>query len=323
MLKQCLFSASLAGCFLVGSCTDAATTDVFFRQNSAPINDKELETALASLFTNELGYTLLGAKPASIQEGRSSYLHEHPEVAKRLFPFLTQTFKNSSGFILKISGEWDTSYDIEFFNIKALKKVIREHQELQIFIKKKFISLDGFFSHLRRTKKTIFETLNHEAFFLGLIFGYGRENSEYYCRVNEVSAHLKNETLFSLVSNDLKPHVCGHDSLSFFSLSSPSESCKGPITKGEIDSLEDEWELLQKIRWDITDSSRPKPPFYIHLPFYICRHGDDSERVRNKYIKARDRLAHLFYNRSFSEVIVETASKIKGKPFVKRCILEL
>ena len=93
-------------------------------QNSVFANDPELESAIASLFIGELGYTLIGAKPVSIQEGGNYYLSQHPEATKRLLSFLTMAFKNSPGFIVKISGEWDGYYDIELFNKAALRKVI-------------------------------------------------------------------------------------------------------------------------------------------------------------------------------------------------------
>ena len=299
----------LVGCLLMGSPTHASSNRTFCRQARSNLNDPDLELALASIFTDELGYTLIGEKPVSIQETTNIYLREHPEVVERLFPFLTKVFEKSPGFILKIFGELNASYDIEFFNVRALKKVIFKHPELQAFIERKFIDMNGFLSHLKQTNESIFETFNHEAFLLGLILGYGRDNAEYYCRVNEVGAHFSKHPCFSILSNGLKPNVHMRYSLSFFSLDSSEECWETPATTRKFDSFDAELEWLQKVQWDLTEISRAKPPCYIHLPFYICRHSDNSERTRNKYIKARDRLANLFYSRSFSEAIIETSFK--------------
>jgi hypothetical protein len=293
----------------------APTGSASLCQSNVSANDPELEAAVASLFIDELGYTLIGAKPVSIQESTTCYLGQHPEVAKKFFSFLTRAFKNSPGFILKISRECGGCHDIELFNKAALRKVIAEHRELLVFIKKKFIDIDGFFSHVQHSKESVFATFNYNDFLLGLILGYGRDNSEYYCRINDAEFDLKRNALFSMFLDDLKPKSYGFRSLSFFFLESSKENYKCQKTKEKFDSLEAEWEWLQRVRWDLTDSCKAKPPYYIHLPFYICRHGGDSEQVRSKYIKARDRLANLFYNRSFTKIVAEMAAK-KGKDTV-------
>ena len=293
---------------LVGMCAYTSLRYASPCQASIISSDPGLEAALSSLFTNELGYTLIGEKPVSIQEGTTSYLRDHPEVAKRLFPFLIKAFKESSGFILKISGDWNQSCDIELFNIRALKKEILKHPELRTFIRKKFRNTASFLRHLRQTEESVFEVFDHRAFLLGLIFGYGRDNANYYCRLNEVSKSLRKYPHSSILSDCLKPNACASHSLSFFSLVCPREGQKTPITEKTFDSLEAEWEWIQQVQWDLSEISRPTPPFYIHLPFYICRHGNDSERTRNRYIEARDRLAHLFCNRPISKVIIEIAS---------------
>lgn len=84
------------------------------------------------------------------------------------------------------------------------------------------------------------------------------------------------------------------------------------MPKEEFGSLEAEWKWIKKIEWKLDGCRNPLPPYkldYPLLPFYICRHGGDSEQVRKKYIKARGRLANLFYQRSPTDVVMKEASK--------------
>ena len=116
-----------------------------------------------------------------------------------------------------------------------------------------------------------------------------------------------------IVSDNLKPCVYGRATLSFFSPYDFLYRFKGKIIdflpERKFDSLEAEWEWIKKVKWDLFPLRKPEPPDYIPLPFYICRHGGDSERVRSKYIQARERLANLFYKHSFTEVIANEAAK--------------
>jgi hypothetical protein len=276
--------------------------------NVSYANDPQLERAIASIFTDELGYTLIGEKAVSIQEGDTDYLHDHPDVKERLFAFLTKAFKDSHRFIFKASMKDGKHLSIEFFNKIALKRVISEHLELQKFVRKKFITTDGFFSHLQHTKESVFKTFARDDFLLGLVFGYGRDNSDYYCRRCDVGTYLNKAPFFEIFQNNLKPHICG-GKLVFFFLDDFSGKHARPPLKEDFGSLENEWEWLQEVHWNLGELCAPIPPYYISLPFYVCRHGGDSEQIRNKYIKARDRLANLFYNRSFMEVIIEEATR--------------
>jgi hypothetical protein len=57
------------------------------------------------------------------------------------------------------------------------------------------------------------------------------------------------------------------------------------------------------------EESAPAPPYFVSLPFYVCRHGGDSELTREKYKKASSELAELFCNRSFQEGVTEMARR--------------
>ena len=51
------------------------------------------------------------------------------------------------------------------------------------------------------------------------------------------------------------------------------------------------------------------PPYNIALPFYVCRHGGDSELIREKYIRARAKLGDLFLGKTYKQAVKDEASK--------------
>ena len=301
-----LFVASWAGVQLPAIAF--RVTESPCQQNSNFINDSELESALEGFFIDELGFTLIGAKPATIREGRTDYLDSHPEATSGLLRFLTETFQNSTRFILKASATNNKSCFIEFINKVALRKVIRENPELQAFVKKRFVDTEGFFAYLQHSEESLYRTFKGNDFLLGLVLGYGRTNSEYYCRKCDVGMYLKKSPFFEIFQNNLHPHILG-GVLVFFLLDDFSENSKEIPSVKNFNSLEEEWQWIQDISWDLRNSCESAPPHYLPLPFYICRHGGDSEAVRDKYLKARALLANLFYNRSFKEALLEEASK--------------
>ena len=173
-----------------------------FPSTTTTVTDPELECALSSLFTDEMGYTLIGTKPVSIQEAPTYYLGDNPEIATKARMFLKKIFQNSPTFILKTSLEYDCCW-IEFYNKTTIKKAIDEYPELRAFIQRKFSNEESFFSHIQHANESVFTTFDRNDFLLGLIFGYGRGNAEYYCRRLEVGTCLKKLPFFRLFRNNL------------------------------------------------------------------------------------------------------------------------
>ena len=209
-------------------------------------------------------------------------------------------------FILKTSLEYDCCW-IEFYNKTAIKKAIDEYPELRAFIQRKFSNEESFFSHIQHANESVFTTFDRNDFLLGLIFGYGRGNAEYYCRRLEVGTCLKKLPFFRLFRNNLRPHICG-GVLEFFFLDDHYENPKKVLLEKDLDALEIEWSWIEDVSWDLRRLCRPVPPYYLSLPFYISRYGSDSEDIRNRYLKARDCLATLLYKRKFKDVITTLAN---------------
>lgn len=269
--------------------------------------DSELESALKSLFIRELGYTLIGKKPVT-SEWDLHYLTKNVKVIKKLREFLISSFRVSSKFILKISKESDSSFGIELIHKPALKRVIRDNQELQSFIQEKFGCISVFFSYLKN--KSIFRALDHDDFLLGLVLGYGRDNAEYYCRKDAIGSYLRKDLIYVTAPLLAKPETNIYGGpIAVYSLELSSDSPPTSIPKEEFGSLEAEWKWIQKVEWNLEKQCVLKPPYYVHLPFYICRHGGDSEKVREGYLKASGHLANLYYKHSFAEAVLEQAAE--------------
>jgi hypothetical protein len=158
----------------------------------------------------------------------------------------------------------------------------------------------------------VFEAFEFNDFLLGLVLGYGRSNSEYYCRRNALAEYLKTPLFFDVLPRIPHPRTCHMASIAFYFLDDYKRYTKAPTTKEGFSSLGAEWEWIKRVEWSLDNCQKPMPPYrldYPRLPFYICRHGGDSEQLRERYIKARNRLANLFYNRSSTEAVLREASR--------------
>ncbi len=273
-------------------------------------DDQKLENGLKILFSKEMGYTLLGEKPVSIDEWSEDYLRSSSDIEKML-QFLQRTFRGSPRFIFKSVLKDDGLYRIELIHKQALKEVIYGNRDLCSIVKKKFKNPEILLHELETSKERIFDLLESNDFLKGVVLGYGRANSKYFCRRCDLGFYLKKYPIVCILPFNPKPsrrHVASLQKRSVC-LEDTLYADFEPKVNKNFDSLEDEWRWIQKVFWDLRKESLVSPPCYLSLPVYVCRHGGDSERVRSKYVKARDRLANLLYSRSFKEVIMEEAGK--------------
>ena len=272
----------------------------------------EIERNIGRLFKMELGYTLIGKKPVSIEEGRAFLEHDFSQQEEKIREFLIEAFKNSQSFILQLPADPKKCLPLTLIHKSALTKVINENEELNDFVTKKFVTIDKLFNHLQNSHEGIPKTFENNDFLLGLILGYGRSNPEYYCRRNELEAYLKTLFFFEMIPQNPNPRTCCLSPVVFYFLDDYERCKRVPVPKEKFGSLEAEWKWIKKIEWKLGCCRNPLPPYkmdYPLLPFYICRHGGDSEQVRKKYIKARDHLANLFYHRSPTDVVMKEALK--------------
>jgi len=270
--------------------------------------DSNFESALMYLFAGEFGYTLIGEKAISLDESQNRYMHTHPDESNKLLVFLERLFRNSDAFVFKVFLYEHNCNRIELINKRAVLSLIETDRRLKRFVKEKFTSESRFIDELMMPDRSVFDLFDNDAFLIGIALGYGVSNSDYFCRRSEVGRYLKKYPLVCFLPFNPKPRPGAAVPNRFHGFFEPRKVVP-PKRKKHFLSLSDEWEWIKKMRWDIWQTSRPRPPYYVALPFYICRHGGDSEEVMARYVSARDKLADLFCGRKFSEVIAEEAAK--------------
>ena len=62
----------------------------------------EIESAYRVIFSEDIGYTLIGFKPISYDYLQDDYLRAHPETFKRVIASLKATFQESDTFVFKV-----------------------------------------------------------------------------------------------------------------------------------------------------------------------------------------------------------------------------
>jgi hypothetical protein len=286
------------------------TTEAPPCQQSHNAADPMLESSLRSLFSSTFGFVLIDAKPVATTSYVNDFIEASPEAKERLFEFLESSFKNSPTFIFRLSRFEETNFLMELINKQALAKVIRDDQKLQLFIVDKFSSIPKFFEKLASSGEPFFDLFDRNYYCISLALGYGKTNAEYYCQRSNVGHFLKKYPVVKMVPFISKPtprHVMPHSGRLFF-LDEIFHLDAAPKLEKQFRSLEEEWQWIQDVSWNLPDSHEIKPPLYISLPSYVCRHGGDSEKVREKYVKACDCLASLLYKQTFTDAVIEKVS---------------
>jgi hypothetical protein len=281
-----------------------ATSEASIQDAPDVLSKQEVEEFFATLFSGELGYTLIGSKPISEDEFEGKYYPEVgfvQEVDKRCFDALRKAFEGSSNFVLKVfNGPYHT---IELINKKAVRNLVRQNSNLQAFIKKNFKSDGDFYSQIEDPDRSIFKTLRNNDRILGYLFGYDETNIEYYIRRREVGCYLQKYPFVRY-----HPLPGGKYSHNPFVFMNPHLYDKRYLRPNQnFDSLESEWKWIEEVAWDAREEGDPTPPFFVSLPFYICRRGGESESTREKFKEARGKIAELFCNKSFQEAVTEIA----------------
>ncbi len=105
-----------------------ADSDEYFYQG--------FESFLRNVFTSEFGYTLVGAKPISIEELPREGMYE---VRDEYLTALKNLFEKSPTFVLKVIDRGPLLYPyIELINTRKLRSIIRQNPVVNKFVKKNF-----------------------------------------------------------------------------------------------------------------------------------------------------------------------------------------
>lgn len=269
--------------------------------------DRDIESAYRDVFTNELGYTLIGVKPVSLDELQYYYLHINPGSVKKFIESLGNTFKDSNSYVFKWFNWGENYFHIELVHKKSLRALLSKSEFLKAIIKKKFDNIDTFFSMMENPSFSVFDINNELA--VGLLLGYGEESSKHYCRFCSVGEYLRKRPFVRWHNSDINMWTCLLQNDLPGTIYLPY-TVKAPKPNLKFDSLESEWEWLKSIDWDLFDmieESRATPPCFINLPYYRCRKSSKSYALRAKYIQAREKLAKVFQGKSYQEAVRDMA----------------
>lgn len=266
------------------------------------ILQKKINRFFYDLFSRSLGYTLIGAKPISIEEiSTGCFGEEH--IEEECFAALRDTFAESKKYILKIYST-GTLRHIELINKPAVLDLINTNVFLHRYVKKNFLSTENFWGKISDQSLGIHTILHKDARPIGYLLGYDKTNIAYYLRRIEVGRYLQKYPYVRY--NPIPGGRYPGNSCIPFSLSQPY---KKVCPQFGFSSLEEEWQFLQRVSWEIEKETDPIPPFFVFLPVYICRHGGTSEATYEKFIRARGRVAELFCNKPVQQAIFEIAHK--------------
>ena len=281
----------------------------FFQPGLSDELDRNIEDAYMRVFSAEFGYTLIGVKPFSIDELQYEYLEAHSDIMKKFVESIKITFTNSKNFLLKVLPFGETGYYLELLNRNSVREIISKNPSIKAWIKKKFGNEKEFFLQLEDPKISIYEMLNNEKI-IGYFLGYSKSDVDYYIRRSDLGLYLRKPPFVTIANAPFKiyPYFM-HTHMPKIVCPPYKAAYKKPIPSKGFTSLEDEWKWIKEVEWNLEEEREVNPPYYIALPFYICRHGGDSEVMREKYKRARVRLANLFCNQSIRKVVAKEAAK--------------
>ena len=265
--------------------------------------DSEFDLAVNSVIFDDLGYTLVGVKPASIQQSLPLYFQYYPSQKRNLITVLHEFASKSKDFILRVFLERD---QIELLNRKSIRCQCMQNDRFRSFILKNYKSIDSFFDCIEKSEKGLFELLKYDHVIIAIILGYGEENGNFFVRRCELGYYLRKYPLVATYPFEQKPNP---------EYIRPYPKCNRvpqreylPKIKEPFNSLEEEWKYIKSVERP-ADSSEKTSFMLIALPAYISRTGKESDIIHDKFTKARVTLSKISFKRHQKAVRTNTIVK--------------
>ncbi len=267
------------------------------------------ENALLHLFKGDLGCTLVGTKPVSISWCEEYDFSHDSVVTDRVFAFLRQTFAHSDAFFLNIVSLHPRLAEIQFIHTQSLSELMAKEPVVRRCIQRRFGSCEQFFVALRNSQKSLLDLMERNSIVLGLMFGYGKNNTEFHARYDSIGWYLQKHPRVRLLPFSYKPHFLSIRSAlrrtSRFRFERPAVQ---PQPLFPFTSLEEEWKRIFQVILSHRSQATNPTPYLFCLPYYMEGAGGDSAEVRRRFSRARDRLARLFCGKIPSEVLARQAA---------------
>jgi hypothetical protein len=283
---------------------------VFFAMSSTKNNTNEsliLEQACTHLFSKDLGYALVGAKPMALEElGMRFFPGNHETISLAL----KKKFEKSN-FIFRCENfsPWATHFCL--INKKELRKAIKHNSYLMEFINNKHGGSSGFFKRLQDNSSSLFKDIFfYDDRALGIAFGYGQHNADYYMQLeyaDDAKIRIK-QTLFCL-ERHLSPFsyvVCKGFPLPKITemlieqppFTMPNSRLKP--TRDALDNLAYNFPLLD-------------PPYLFEIPPFVAKKSQETQKILERYRKARDILAKQYCKKPFAQILQDIIDKSRSE----------
>ena len=258
-----------------------------------------VENKLRRVFTECCGYTLIGEKPVSIEYfGQYDFPNQGDKTV--FFEELERVFKGSKKFILKIVHFNGCYSEIALINVRLIKDLAINDRYFSQFVVKHYKSIENFFTSLSNPHIHIVETLKWDTVAIGIVLGFGTENSKFFQRYMDVGLHLRRYPFICLLPFEPKPLPLMLAPIPI-DANVPFNPCI-PKQNPKFVSFEDELEEMERVK-DSVGFKDMEIPYMIQLPFFISKKGNKSDRLHRRYLHARNKLSRIFLNKKFREII--------------------
>ncbi len=235
------------------------------------------------ILTSDLGFTIVGAKPLSLEEFSDYELDLDPKKKQKLIQYLKLVFRNSTRFSLRVLDDDENPHAVFLIDKQAFLKLNEDPD-----------------------KKLIFETDN-----IGKLFGYGEGNARFYLRYIELAKYLRKPPIVWTVPVTVIPRgpltpLWQKMILQLYDVKIPFK-VKQPRPNHQFTSLEAEWKWLSKMRNPFIEHD--VPPMWIRYPFFVNKKGMETKRILEKFEMSADTLGELLHDEQWFDLVLTRISE--------------
>ena len=224
---------------------------------------------------SDFGFTLIGAKPLSLEEFGITELNKDRKKQQRFIHWLKTLFDNSSRFSIRFRYFSDRDgdvYGVYLIDRKAFKAL---HEDP-----------DAPFDDCGAEK-------------IGMLFGYGKENAQFFVRFADLDTCFRKKSvvrkpdLFDPIRDRVEKRY--HAAYVPFIIEPPLNP--------QFASLEEEWQWITQNKnpfgeWDT-------PPFWIRKPIFCNKKSEETDTILQQFDDGATQLGAILHDDHWFEKVLE------------------